>query len=386
MSGIGPGNKYFQPSDDFSRKTGSSLQVQDVNVRTNMNDLQNRTSERIFQVAVEQAQSTELVVSSADRNSGTPFNFIADMGAPTARPRTIQVKKVIFPFIPNMNNNNNGVEIQLANAALFGTTTNISPATVQFKFERKHFDPDSFSNELQLLLTNALIQQLPGQPFDVNQFIFSVNALLVTCVMDLETHRFTLRINISDITVVDSTGTIFTPVVGANLLNFWFVTESSFIQRGRNFVPFPSENRVILTPSNPTYSQPRTASSVLESFISSLVYTRYILVNSTELTLYGIGASRINVLGLGGGEGRIVCTIDTSDFAVSTSSQFAGAIKSAQLLQAPIISAVNPQQQLSRFIDFEIKDEFGDSIDKVFNEDGGGQEDIGATLNIFITH
>ena len=425
MAGLNhPQPKFISPTNDFNRSGGEG--TINVNVQPNMNELANRTSQRIFQVASESPESSELLVGAWFRRSGTPFNFISNIGGPLFRPRLIQLRNVIMPHILNMNRNNNRFCFQfVARASVTAVNSEqriVNPTNVEFTFEPKFYTPDTFGSELNLLVFNAINAQMPGNFYETNQRIVSVDSVTVSSGYDEETMRFILDINIDQITVEDvNPPGPPTAINGAYLFKYWMTDDCSFIRFGKNFVNFPDAPRQILLtaapdtalipgltdpwtpPSGPAVGRGgisfgATAATVTPPLTSlygpQFIYSRYVTIRSEALSLYAFGESRvdlsgvqtgqsvnnINTVGAGGGGGRIIGVISTAQYFIPTKEFGGSSIITA--VNAPSLGIKNAQLKLNEFIDFEIVDEFGFTLDASFPIDN----DIGPTLAFIVSY
>ena len=393
MSGInGSDPRFISPTNDFNRSGGEG--TINVNVQPNMNELANRTSQRIFQVASESPESSELICSSAFRVSGTPFTFTSDIGGPLFRPRILQLRNTIMPRIPNINRQNNEICIQLVNGTIVsGNYPN--PVNIQFTMPVGFYTPDTFRNDFVLLLRDAIIAQAPGQRWTVDSTILSIDDIDVTGQYDYDTGRFSIDINLTSMTALNFLPPI--PIVqnGDHMFHWWFPNDCPFITKGRNFIHFVSTTRQpilpelggVITPflTVPTWSPPSspalTSSGPKISLMgASFIYTRYVTVVSQALSLYAFGVSKVDKIGNGGGTGKIIGVISTSSFYQSNLT-YHGMIRT-NAVDSSSVGIKNSQLKLNELLDFEFLDEYGESLDLAFPEDN----DWGPTLAFIISY
>ena len=409
MSGIShPNAKFISPTNDYNRSGGEG--TLNVNVMSNMSQLANRTSSRIFQVASESPETSELLCSSFYRRSGSPFTFTSNIGGPLFRPRLVQLKHVIMPHIPNINRSNNQFCFQFVrrNFAVGNPIRISNPINVEFVMDLGYYTPDSFFNELAFLLTNAIINLFPGQPYDAFEDIVSVESVAVIGGYDYQKMRFTLAADISEITT-SITGSITS---ATPLFSYWMPNDCSFITRGKNVVDFsdrdrigpfqiigPNPNQTVswTAPSGPSVGYSGEGISITPPLISlpgpSFIYTRYVTISSEALSLYAYGESRVDrsgqtgadtVVGLsaggGGGGGKIIGVLATSQY-VSPSQGFGGA-NQISAVDSAALGIKNSQLKLNEFIDFSIVDEFGLPLDDAFPLDNNW----GPTLAFIVSY
>lgn len=368
-----------------------------VNVMSNMSQINNRTSSRIFQVSAESPESSELLCSSFYRRSGTPFDWVSNIGGPLFRARLIKLSHVIMPLIPNINLSNNQFCFQMYNqnsGVILGIPfVDYNPINVEITMPLGYYSPDVFSNDFILLLTNAIYDQLPGQVWSSTETVNTVNNVVVTAAYDYKTMRYELDINVDDVlTDVASGGQNLYQGV-SHLLYYWMPQNCTFIMRGKNFIDFPDapfqpkleEKGSMPDPYLTANWNPPSSSSALAkndgltSLIGpSFIYSRYLTITSEALILYSYGESRVDRSGQtgadarvqassGGGGGKIIGVLSTSQYVPATKS-FNGANR-ISAIDAPSIGIKNSQLKLNEFIDFQITDEFGLSLNAAFPED-----------------
>jgi len=404
MSGIAGGegaSRFFSPSNDYNRSGGEG--TMNVNVVSNMSQISNRTNDRLFQVASESPESSELVISSSFRAAGSPFNFTSDIGGPLFRPRLINLGSVVHPAIPNINRQNSQMKFQFVSFDNPGVQELSNPVNLVVNIPEGYYDEDSFGTELVATITSAVIAQFPGQAYSRLYKITAVPLSGVQCsaVLKYREGRFVLGIQISRLQVVDYLGTPFNlGGPGMNLMKFWLNDSCNFVVRGKNFIEFPSAplqptQSLINPPSVPAWLRvsgwddpPSPPSSSDLGFLTSFfapqfIYTRYITVSSEALSLYAFGQSRVDRVGAGGGAGLIIGVIDTANFnsTLTEASSFEG-YNHVAVISTPSLGIKNPQLKLNELIDFVLADEFGDPMDLAFPEDNKA----GVTMNFIVSY
>jgi hypothetical protein len=391
MSGIShPASRFISPSNDYNRSGGEG--TLNVNVMSNMSQLANRTSNRIFQVASESPESSELLCSSFYRRSGTPFTFTSNIGGPLFRPRLIQLGHVIMPLIPNINRSNNQFCFQLI-ISDSNSTTESQPVNIEITLDLGYYTPDSFHNELVDKLTTGIIDQAPGQRYNQLFTIVSIEELAVTGGYDYQKMRYSLSIAVTRM-IVQQLGQAAGLIVSTtSFFDWWMPNDCSFIQRGKNVVDFPDADRQPLQneadPSNGVYTVPEWTKPTPPAFVKrdemlnsligpSFIYSRYVTISSEALSLYAYGDSRVdrtgqtgaegrNITSAGGGGGKIIGVLSTAGYA-SVGQDFSGSNR-ISAVNAPAIGIKNSQLKLNEFIDFQIIDEFGLPLDNAFPAD-----------------
>ena len=409
MSGFSdPTTRYNTPTNAFNRSGGDG--TINVNVQPNMNELANRTNQRIFQVASEEPEGSELLVSSEYRRSGTPFDFTSNIGGPLFRPRLCRLQNAIVPQIYNINRNNNEFELQFfpqySNPL---NPVNINPVNVVFRLTPDYYTPTTFRDKVVEVLSEAIGNQFPGQYLAPDRTIDEVVKFTVDIEYDQQNQRQSLDINITDIR--DS---LNNSITGDYLFCYWLTSECTFSRYGKNVIQFPSASRqndlpIIFDqggteewtlPSFPALARRITSTSFLSPALRSFfgfqfIYTRYVVIRSEALSLYAFGQSRVdvstistgdngavtvNTTGTGGGGGKVIGTIASAVFYDPTSA-FRGNLRVASV-NAPAVGIRNPQFKLNEFIDFKFEDEFGFPLDNSFPTDNR----VGPTLSFNVTY
>jgi hypothetical protein len=397
MSGFsGPAAKYISPSNDYNRSGGEG--TINVNVMSNMSQLSNRTNDRLFQVASEPVESSEMIVSSYYRVTGTPFTFTSDIGGPLFRPRQIQLRNVIMPFIPNINEANNQICLQFVrNFYVSDSNAIVNPIDVNITIPFGFYTPNDLSNEVASKVHEAVNAQFVGKPFSGADYIVSIEDASYNASYDSTTGRFFLNVDIYVVKhrIYDNSAPEVTS--GTNnssppLFQFWMTSDCSFALRGKNVVEFPtSEPRRYTAPTNPGGTTPyaipgwdpnpfNPVPGKLRSFFGpSFIYSRYVTISSDALALYAYGESRIDQTDGGGGAGKIIGAISTSEYYMGTNS-FTGAQRIAAV-DAPVLAIKNSQLKLNNLIDFAVTDEFGLSLDRVFPADNTAGPTLAFIIN-----
>ncbi len=407
MSGIAHADvAHGIKSNDYNRIGSASHEAgkpTNVNIMSNMSQLANRTSSRIFQVAAEEPESSELLVSSTYRVRGNPYSWSSNIGGPLFRPRVLRLRHAIMPMIPNINRQNHRVCIQMYQATNT-LTPDSNPINVEFKMPTKYYYPDSFSDDFSNMLQEAIINQLPGQDYDKSHRITAVNEVDVAAALDYDTMRYSVTINVTNLSIIAEDNTP-SSVVGSYILAWFFPQDCSFISRGRHFIDFPdaptqrTQRYLPAIPLDPPYEVlpwvfPLTVSSqspegtinlgqgpLTSKLGPSFTYTRYITVNSVALSLYAYGESRVDRTGGGGGGGKVIGVIATSTYIDHHKEHFAGSMR-VTTIDGPSIGVKNSQLKLNEMVDFTLEDEWGDPLDLSFPVDN----DWGPTLAFVVTY
>jgi len=382
---MNPNSRFISPTDDFNRAGGEG--VLNVNVVSNMNEISNRTTERLFQGVMENPQSSELIISAQSRTRGTPFNFTTDIGGPLYRGRTARLAAAVVPALPNINAANNEVQMYLAynrlnaDGATFAYDTSYR-IPMSFTIPIGYYSPAQFENVLAANITNAIRDVLtnPTTIFAtegiIDYRVGSFFQLSTVCVRDAETFRVAINVGASSTTYVPVGGGAAFTVPGFDF-SFWFDDSCTFIQRGIHMVPFPA---VTSSPSSFTslVQFPSEASSrigtiattaKLIGFPASFYYSRFITVISQNLSLYTFGESRVDRAGGGGGSGKIIGVFATARYNGNASIGPYAGVDVLKSVEAPVLGIRNAQFKLNELIDFLFQDEFGITLDAVFPPD-----------------
>jgi len=399
MSGIaGSTPRFISPSNDYNR-SGGECNV-NVNVVSNMSQIANRTNDRIFQVASESPESSELVCSSFYRTAGTPFNFTTSMGGPLFRPRLIQLRHVIFPKIPNINYNNNQMCLQVRSPQNLGSSAyigNINLINVDVLLDFGYYDPATLASEVNLKLTAAFTNAILGSAYSSFQVVTQVNGLSVVQQHHYDTGRVTLTLKITSIRVAPFDNLPNTSLINNPVYEFWFTNDCSFITRGKNVIDWTQQPRIPLfeltgaDPNNPFLVVPfdtarpnnASANGVLTSLLGpGYIYSRFVTIESDAMSLYAYGESRVDRKGAGGGSGKICGVVNTSNYHGAGSQLTFEGMNFISAVDSAALGVKNCQLKMNENIDFTIIDEFGKILDEAFPDDNNW----GPTLSFIITY
>lgn len=344
---------------------------------------------RLTQFVMEPPQSTEIIINSAERVRGTPFQFEVDVGAPLFRGRLAHINTVVLPRQFNVTPKNNRIWITTFYAL------NGDPGDPGFSNPNRS---DGGSKAFEVVLT-------PGY-YGVNAFISEFNirlktalraqwytgdrlvngAVTLTTLFDEKTNQFLFAYSLPSYSEE--------PGNAGNTYSWYWVWSSTcpFVERGRNFIPVlpinkseePSLNNKTQTAPFNVGDDPFSSLTNIDNlarFIvsgaSALIYSRYTTVRSRSLNQYSYAAARSS---RASDEGNVVATIETvSDLGLEGSGQVFSVQKH---LMGPYISIVNPQKQLIQFLDIEFRDEYGEVLDELYPPGTGG---TGPTVWLTVT-
>lgn len=400
MSGISSGaEKYFSPTNDYNRSGGEG--TVNVNVVSNMSQMVNRTSERLFQVAAEPAEGSELLISSSHRVSGTSFNFTTDIGGPLFRPRQIRLENIIIPKIPNITRQNNVLNFQFVITAPPGANPVLSnPIDLSITIPLGYYEPYEFCNVLVAALRTAVLTGFINQPVSSDFVLVGIDPanLKIACEYDDNTGRCLISFSLDE---VEAAVTPFSVSFTASPISwlFWLTDDCPFALRGKNFIPFTTAPRQLqqsitgpglyqvpawFVPPIPNRSIFVVGTAGSPSILTSLmgcgfIYTRYVTISSAAISLYAFSESRVDRAGAGGGSGKVVGVINTSSYTPHNS--FTGGNRAAHVDSATI-SIRNSQLKLNELIDFSFTDEYGINLDESFPIDNNW----GASLDFLVTY
>lgn len=270
----------------------------------------------------ERSWSSNILVDSKDRiySSDSPFNFSIDLGANLFRPRSVSVQKVTIPLINNVNPLNNVITVYVSDNAggRDVLTVTLQPAV---------YDPISLANEIVTRLNVAVA---------ASAVVF---AGVFACGFNKITQLFTLF----------GTHTDF---------QFKLDNACSFIQKGRFLHGFTGTVNPSIADADATFYQ------MIRGGRAAMMYTRYITIHSARLNQTAFSGSRTSDPQQGK---DIVAVVDITglygpeDF--NTAIDFSGAYKTVITAEAPNISVLNGEKNLTQFIDFRMKDEYGFGLD-----------------------
>jgi hypothetical protein len=392
MSGFNPNNRFINPTDDLNNAGGEG--TINVNVVSNMNEMANKTSERLFQAVVENPQSSELVVSSRSRTRGTPYDFTTDIGGPLYRGRTARLTGAVVPGLPNINRSNNQVRMQTVYSDVNNVNNNVGiPLNIVFNIPYGYYSPSRFEDVFAAEIANQFASLVGSQIITGggdDWFLIAFDGLTVTVTMDIETFRPTITISATSTTidfVPFNTGN--TAIVGGFRMAFWFDETCSFITRGVHMVPFLGTTLVtenlpfnVFPPNSSIESVGATPYQSLLGMPASFYYSRFITVISENLSLYTFGESRVDRASGGGGSGKIIGVFATARYNGNASmGPFAG-VDVLKGVEAPTLGIRNAQLKLNELVDFSFQDEYGILLDDIFSLDNVS----GPTLTFSITY
>lgn len=412
------GEDYNDPG--FSNQSANA--VSSVEILPNINTHRvSKGGDRLPQFVNEPPQSVDVVVSSQNRVNGSLFNFSVDIGSTVFRPRLVTVDAVVLPKIPNITSQNNQVKMQAAFIPLDASNPNQSNGVgfpspvVEFTLPTGYYGIDNIVD----LILNGLIDavkksgpnaqaQLKGWNFIDNRYYHAYGGDFQKWSLDFDafTNTTTLRTMVNNLGVqlqasFDPSGNPQNAPPASGDLVFWFVDSCSFIQRGKNFMPFVSYPELPRATPPQTWkipefnsydwnsslsrlqSQTSTQSifQLLKSGLSGLQYTRFCTLSSNSLNRFSYDESRVTRIGSGGGSGKIIAVLDTSFYEIDD-EEFAGSFLPVQYPNSAVININNAQGQLEQFLDFIVRDEYGSVLDDIFPHPANA---IGITFWLKIT-
>lgn len=264
------------------------------------------------------------VLDASHRDHGNNgLDFVVDLKGEISRARNSKVTKILAPVIPNINPKNNTVSFR--HDLDGGTATT-------FTLDYGYYNQVSFVNELKSKMDAASV----GLP--------------------------------DTWTIVYNSVTHVISITSAGGNNWYFVDTSSFILRGGNvhgFVGYPAATALTV--------------DVQYSSSVSFVYTRYITIHSQALSRYVRTQSRNST-----GDLSLIAAIsvveDMNAAQFDTSGVFAGnTITEITTDDAPK-NAFSLKHGVLRFIDIQIKDEFGDPLYDSINISPSGVNSFNAVV------
>jgi hypothetical protein len=254
-------------------------------------------------------QDTAIIqVDSSLRKSGNDFDFIVDFLQSNASFRQIQLKKVMMPIIPQINDANNVLIVRLD--AVGQQTINLPNG---------YYTPERFSN---------MLNEQMGLLWSTIPATVEVNYVPLT----------------REITIESS-------------VNFGILETCPYALYGKNVARFPTINSVeTLTISD------------IRSISMSMVFSRYVQIDSCELVRNQRGTSLI----AGRGAVSVIGYIDIiGSYNVEqwspTQYLFPGTSASFVVNTAPRIN-IRDSLSTPRIVDFQLKDEFGFTLDRIGSE------------------
>lgn len=364
-------------TNDYGRDGFSSNNpTTSVEILPNMNkQAVMKGGERLPQFVNESPQSVEVLISSQNRVNGTRFNFTADIGATIFRPRLVTVDSVLVPKLYNITAKNNHIVMRSVYITTAGDLTNSGTPSppLEFDIPPGFYTPETFINAFSVAFGTAMTNVIDNDLWRgwnitaVPWYLYRIvgTAPKLTPTFDEVTNTFNLKSDPADLLDFQVTNDPSTPSFTNTFSNaglaFYFEEGCSFIQRGRNFIPFqyPSPPPAL----SPGFIIPNTSRTGIQSGTAAMLYTRFCTLSSKALHRFSFAESRVSRLGDGGGRGKIITVIDTSYFQIVEG--FGGSILPAEYPNASVINVNNAQGQLEQYLDFVVRDEYGDALDNI---------------------
>ena len=376
LGGRTPTNDYTRPGFQSSTPTSA------VEILPNMNKgTVQKAAERLPQFVNEPVQTVDVLISSQNRINGTTYDFTADIGSTIFRPRLISVDAVVLPKFYNITPKNNTVRMQFgikANNADFPTTGADPSPVLEFTLPIGYHTPIYFIDAFNAAFQNAFDVQVVQQGlftdwnFAIGIYVSSIDSpytppsnyppVSLIASFDTNTNTFDIAFlnNLCRINYATSPGGVVFNSLDTSLV-CWIDEECSFITRGKNFIPFGTSP--IYNSSNyvvpPYYA---STISTIPSGKAGLRYTRWVTLSSNALNRFAYGESRVSRVGDGGGRGKIIAVLDTSYYDY-VEDGYGGSFIPIQYPNAAVININNAQGQLEQYLDFVVRDEFGDTLD-----------------------
>lgn len=382
-------------TNDYGRTGFSSgLPVTAVEILPNMNkQAVMKGGERLPQFANEPVQSVDVLISSQNRMNGTNFDFTSDIGSTIFRPRLVSVDAVVLPKMFNITPRNNQIRMQIGCS---GTSTGTpAPSLLSFTLPIGGYTPSLFNERFSTAFRVAFrAQAIEGSMLTDWQFlggfwVFSIDDPQatfdpeLTSELDVNTNTFSITFTYSNLSLRYATS-LGGPDAGPTTIGLtaWFDETCSFIARGKNFIPFGASP--VIDPTIVGYDYPiyRTSSlHAIPSGMAGMVYTRWCTLSSNALNRFSFGESKVSRLGDGGGRGKIIAVLDAT-YNEIVDGEYAGSFLGIQYPNSAFININNAQGQLEQYLDFTVRDEYGDSLDGIFNND---LDQIGITFWLKVT-
>jgi hypothetical protein len=341
---------------------------------------------RLTQFVMEPPQSTEIIINSAERVRGSPFQFEVDVGAPLFRARLAHINTVVLPRQFNITPKNNRIWVSTCYAingdpANPGFTNPNVPNGGSKAFEivltPGYYGVDAFKTEFGVKMKDALRKQW---------YTGGTGVAIVNPQFDAKTNQFSFDFSLPDFDKEAGFG-------GSTYTWYWVWSSTCpFVERGRNFIPVlpfgkseePERDGKIQTlPFNvgddplSSFTNVNNVARFITSGSAALIYSRYTTVRSRSLNQYSYAAARSS---RSSDEGNVIATIENvSDTGLMGSGKVFTVQKN---LQGPYISIVNPQKQLIQFLDIEFRDEYGEVLDELYPPGTGG---TGPTVWLTVT-
>jgi len=314
--GTQPGNNHLGGSQRREGFTG----ITHVKLVSNAPDEDFQTGRtKAPVITMEPPQSVNILVDSRNRlnfsltEEQNPFDFQISIGSNLYRSRFMKVSKVLLPKVPNITNNNNNVKLRM------------SPnADINVTLPTGFYTTTTFASALQLALSQA--------NGGANSFTCTYNSLN-------RTFRLLLNAPIPE--------------------KFFIETECNFIQKGTNFVPFPSQSNIL---------DPAVFGALFfDSAMANMTYTRYAMLCSGAFNNYSFADSKTTDPLVNEDILAIVdlnSMHDPEDWDVGRI--FTGGYVTIQTPEAPFLSLRNPQRNLAPEADVYVLDEYGINLNESF--------------------
>ncbi len=400
MSGFNQNKRRRTISDDYNHpgfvQNNGANPTASVEVLPNVGTSRSKGGDRLPQFVSEPTQSIDVLISSKDRVSGSLFNFTTDIGTPVFRPRLATVDAVVLPKLHNITPKNNVIRFQAGflpkGTSDFVSTVGKSSPVYEITIPPGLYTPENLQDTFQFLINdNSGLRGDVGESgweFEDGKTISVVFTIKGQGLfMDYLTNRLMLEMY--------STDYLYDPgnLAGDGIFFFWMLDDSSFIRRGINFGLFPGTPLIQPGLASGTWTLPQTNSlgpatgvvtiflspySLLTSALAGMQYTRFCTVSSNALNRFSYDDSRVTIPQAGGGRGKIISVVDTSFFEI-VENAFAGSFLPAQYPNSSVININNAQGQMEQYLDFEVRDEFGEPLDDLFPSDLD-QQGFGMTL------
>lgn len=275
-------------------------------------------------VQTESPSGILLLVDSSDRSYGDNGNFRVNLNYNIPRPRYLQLKRMVFPKLPNVTNLNNTLNI----VHDFGTT-------------------GDFTLPVGMYNTTSMC----------NALVIAINAAFAAAAI------------VDTVTVVYSQVSrdfVITSVGGSN---WYFSSDCSFITRGGSLCGFSGG------------ASTNAVSQI--SGVAGMLYTRYLVVCSDTLCQYAYASSVLssvrqprNVIGVVDLAGMY----DVNDFDLTV--PYSGIYKNIEV-NGPMLCQMNSERSLRGEIDFSIYDSYGSPLSESLTS--VGVNTLGISLIISVT-
>jgi len=380
-----------QPSSDYGMPgVKSNLPIVQADILPTIKP-GNNTETRLPQIVSEPVQSVDVLISSSNRISGSIFNFTADIGSSVFRPRLITVDSVVLPKLYNITPHNNHVHI-IGVVEADAANADIMPE-IQFDLTVGYYDTTTFGQEFVARANAAVSAALVDWNYRTNKYVRTITTNFVFTFDPIKNH---LQWGSSDATIDYSVtpGGASTGTPEDVPISWWFAPGGNFnSEKSRNFAPFDThplpDTSSSLPPTPNTQSGQgeviiapgQLAARGIPSGLAGMQYTRFCTISSTAINRFSYDESRVSRPGDGGGRGKIIAVIDTSLFQI-LGDGFGGSFLPAQRPNAPFININNAQGQMEQFLDFIVRDEFGEPLDLMFDDP---KDQLGITFWMKIT-